>query len=55
MAGLDQPAQVSIALRIRFVIMPAGHVQRADARRAPARGEIIQVHARAIRAVEKRP
>ncbi len=32
MAGFDQPAQVFVACGIRFVVVPAGHVQRADAR-----------------------
>ncbi len=54
-AGFDQAAQVFVGLGRRFVVVPAGDVQRADAGFAPALGEIIQIDARAIGAVEESP
>ena len=55
MAGFDQAPKIRVVLRIRFVIMPARHMQRADSRLAPSIREIVQVDARTIGAVEKRP
>ena len=54
-AGLDQVAEIHVLLRIRFVVMPARDMQRADARLAPAVGKIIQVDARTIGTVEECP
>ncbi len=31
MAGLDQRSQISVALGVRLIEMPCGHVQRRDA------------------------
>ena len=55
MAGLDEVLQVFVALGVGIVEMPRSHVQGADARLAPARGEIVGIGARAIRIVEERP
>ena len=44
-----------VALRVGFVEMPGGHVQGRDAGLPPARGEVIQVHARPVRGIEERP
>ena len=54
-AGFDQPAQIFVGLGVLLVVMPAGHVQRADAGFAPALGEIIEIDARAIGAIEEGP
>ena len=55
MAGVDQLAQIFVGLRIALPVMPRGDVQRADAGGAPARGEIIEIDARAIGGIEERP
>ena len=54
-AGFDETAQVFVGLGRRFVVVPAGDMQRADTGFAPALGEIIQIDARAIGAVEEGP
>ena len=55
MAGLDQTFQIVVALGIGVVEMPGGDVQRADAGCAPARGEIVEIDARAIGVIEEGP
>ena len=55
MAGGDQRIEVSIALRVRFIEMPGGDVQRSDSRGSPARGEIIDIHTHPVGVVEERP
>jgi hypothetical protein len=55
MASLDQPAQIFVRLGILLVVMPAGDVNGADAGFAPAIGEVIQIHARAISSVKESP
>ena len=54
MARVDQPAQVFIGLRLRLEVVPGGDMQSGDAGVAPARGEIIRVHARAVGRIEER-
>ena len=55
MAGLDQTVQIVVALRIGFVVMPRGDVQRADAGLPPAFGEVVQIDAGAIRRNRRTP
>ena len=55
MAGLDQSAQIFVALRIALPVMPRRDVQRADAGGPPARGEIIEIDPRPVRRIEERP
>ena len=55
MAGLDQLLQVRVAFRVGLEIVPGGHVQGGDPGLAPARREVVHVHARAVGGIEERP
>ena len=55
MAGFDQPTQVFVGLGVRLVVVPAGDVNRPDAGITPAVGEVIEIDARAVRAIEESP
>ena len=47
-ASRDQPLEIGVALRIRFVIVPGRNVESADAGFTPAVGEVVQIDAQAI-------
>ena len=55
MAGLDEVLQIVVAFGVGVVEVPRSDVQRADARLAPALGEIVGIGARAIRIIEEGP
>ena len=55
MACLDQLLQVRVAFRVRLEIVPGGDVQGGDAGLAPARREVVHVHASAVGGIEERP
>ena len=54
-AGLDQRPQVPVALGVRLEEMPCGHVQRRDARLAPALREVVQVDPQRGRSSRRTP
>ncbi len=55
MASFDEAPEIFVGLGVLFVVVPAGHVQRADTGFAPALGEIVEIDARAVGAIEERP
>ena len=55
MAGFDEPSQVFVGLGVRLVVVPASDVNCPDAGVAPAVGEVIEIDARAVGAVEESP
>ena len=55
MTGVDEAPQIFVALWIALPEVPRGDMQRTDSGRAPPLGEIIHIHARTVRRVEKSP
>ena len=54
-AGLNEALQPGVGLRIRLEVVPGGDVEGGDSGFAPARREVIHIHARAVGGIEESP
>src|SRR6185437_9770770 len=55
MTRFDQLAEIRVVLLVRLEVMPARDVQCRDSGLAPARRKVVEIHAAAIRGIEKSP
>ena len=55
MARVDETAQIFVGFGVLFVVVPAGDMQRGDARFPPALGEVIEIDTRPVGTIEKSP